>query len=103
MYMQDNGNCFNQNENVTTLLDDSRKDHVVIGEAALILVIIEREISVLSLIDALAGMARLGGSDIRQAEINKAINWLKSFDEPEKALLQEPYLKTLAGLNDEMS
>jgi len=77
------------------------KGYVIIGEAALSIALGQRVVSVHSLIDELDHMANAGGSEARLSEITKASAWLKSFEEPERAVHQVPYLQTLAGLNDE--
>jgi hypothetical protein len=35
------------------------------------------------------------------SDISEATKWLKSFEEPDRAVHNVPYLQTLAGLNDE--
>lgn len=82
-------------------IQHDEKGHVIIGEAALSLALSEKEISVLSLINELGHMMNAGGSDDRLSMISEARCWLKSFETPEQAVRQIPYLRTLAGLNDE--
>lgn len=82
-------------------IQHDEKGHVIIGEAALSLALSEREISVQSLIEELGYMAKAGGSPSRLSDISEARSWLRSFDQPDVAVLHVPYLKTLAGLNDE--
>ncbi|WP_061718944.1 hypothetical protein [Pantoea trifolii] len=77
------------------------KGYVIIGEAALSIALGQRVVSVHSLIDELEYMANAGGSNARLSDISEATNWLKSFEEPDRAVRNVPYLQTLAGLNDE--
>ena len=77
------------------------KGYVIIGEAALSIALGQRVVSVQSLIDELDLMANAGGSNARLSDISEAVSWLKSFEEPDRAVRNVPCLQTLAGLNDE--
>lgn len=83
------------------LLQDDGNGHVIIGESALHLALAKKEISVISLIAELGYVAADKCSDERLAEISEARSWLKSLITPDRAEHSEPYLHTLAGLNEE--
>lgn len=77
------------------------KGYVIIGEAALSIALGQRVVNVQSLIDELDHMANAGGSNSRLSDISEAVSWLQSFEEPDRAVRNVPYLQSLAGLNDE--
>jgi len=81
------------------LFQNHEKGHAIIGEAALSLALCEKEISIASLFAQLGRMAKSENSTLRLQQIYKARDWLMSFDSPEVAEKQVPYLQTLAGLN----
>ncbi|MEN4522762.1 hypothetical protein [Pantoea agglomerans] len=83
------------------LLQDDGNGHVIIGVAALHLALAKKEISVISLIAELGYMAADKCSDERLTEISEARSWLKRVITPDRAEHSEPYLRTLASLNEE--
>lgn len=83
------------------LIQNNVKSHVIIGEAALSLALGDQQISVSSLICTLSRMAKTEKSENRLLKINEAKDWLQSFESPEYALKEVPYLQTLAGVNEE--
>jgi len=85
------------------LFQNDEKGHVIIGEAALSLALGEKEISIASLFTQLGLMAKSESNADRLEKIDKARNWLSSFTSPAVAQQQVPYLRTLAGLNEELN
>jgi hypothetical protein len=85
------------------LIQNDEKGHVIIGEAALSLALGEKEISIASLFTQLGLMAKSENNADRLEKIDKARNWLSSFTSPAVAQQQVPYLRTLAGLNEELN
>ncbi|WP_286863992.1 MULTISPECIES: hypothetical protein [Pantoea] len=85
------------------LIQNDEKGHVIIGEAALSLALGEKEISIASLFTQLGLMAKSESNADRLEKIDKARNWLSSFTSPAAAQQQVPYLRTLAGLNEELN
>lgn len=85
------------------LIQDNEKGYVIIGEAALSLALGGREINVASLLSELGHMAKAKCSADRLARIADAQRWLKSFISDEVAVKNEPYLRTLAGLNEKLN
>lgn len=83
------------------LLQDDGNGHVIIGEAALHLALVKKEISVISLTAELGYIAADKCSDERLAEISEARSWMKRSVTPDRTEQSEPYLRTLAGLNEE--
>ncbi|WP_336750088.1 hypothetical protein [Pantoea vagans] len=83
------------------LIQDDEKGHVIIGEAALHLALAEKEINVISLIAELGRMAAGVSCDKRLGDISEARSWLKKYANPGCAEQPVPYLRTLAGLNEE--
>jgi len=85
------------------LIQNDEKGHVIIGEAALSLALGEKETSIASLFTQLGLMAKSESNADRLEKIDKARNWLSSFTSPAVAQQQLPYLRTLAGLNEELN
>ena len=85
------------------LLQNDEKGHVIIGEAALSLALGEKEISIASLFTQLGFMAKSERNADRLTKISEARSWLSSFTSPAVAQQQVPYLRTLAGLNEELN
>ncbi|TPD95645.1 hypothetical protein FJP68_02555 [Pantoea vagans] len=85
------------------LIQNDEKGHVIIGEAALSLALGEKKISIASLFTQLGLMAKSENNADRLEKIDKARNWLSSFTSPAVAQQQVPYLRTLAGLNEELN
>lgn len=77
--------------------------NVIIGEAALSLAIEEKDINITSIFNQLSLMASNTTSGPRLARINEARNLLLSFDTRELSVLQQPLLRKLSDLNDEIS
>ncbi|SFN21645.1 hypothetical protein SAMN05428971_0558 [Candidatus Pantoea varia] len=85
------------------LFQNDEKGHVIIGEAALSLALGEKEISIASLFTQLGFMAKSERNADRLTKISEARSWLSSFTSPAVAQQQVPYLRTLAGLNEELN
>lgn len=87
---------------LTVLFQDDEKGYAIIGEAALRLALVRKEINVASLISMLNQMTQDVDDEGRLKELSEANTWLMRF----KTLnrddeLRMPYLQTLVGLNED--
>lgn len=81
------------------LFQNNVKDYAIIGEAALRLALVKKEISISSLIAMLEQMAECNESDLMLNELSEARNWLKTFLTQDLNSLDEPYLLALIDCN----
>lgn len=87
---------------LTVIFQDDEKGYAIIGEAALRLALVRKEINVASLISMLNRMTQDVDDEGRLKELSEANTWLMRF----KTLnrddeLRMPYLQTLVGLNED--
>jgi hypothetical protein len=87
---------------ITVLFQDDVKGYAIIGEAALRLALVKKEINVTSLISMLEQMTHEVDDGRRLNQLSEASMWLMRF----KTLNRDdesrvPYLKTLVGLNED--
>ena len=75
------------------------KDYAIIGEAALRLALVKKEISISSLIAMLEPMAECSENELMLNEISEARNWLKTFLTQDLNSVDEPYLLALIDCN----
>ena len=80
---------------------DEERVPVIMGEAALYLALIEREIDVSSLMEQLKSMATGSCSDDRLCKIFEAISWLKKFTSTGFKKQPMSYLRILNSLNED--
>ncbi|WP_336185808.1 hypothetical protein [Klebsiella grimontii] len=81
------------------LFQNNVKDYAIIGEAALRLALVKKEISISSLIAMLEQMAECNESDLMLNELSEARNWLKTFLTQDLNSVDEPYLLALIDCN----
>lgn len=84
------------------LLHDDDKGYEIVGEAALRLALVRKEITVISLCTMLDHMADDVDSEIRLSELHEARRWLSGFMTSEQQSdYGRRYLQTLGSLNEE--
>lgn len=81
------------------LFQNNVKDYAIIGEAALRLALVKKEISISSLIAMLEQMAECNESDLMLNELSEARNWLNTFLTQDLNSVDEPYLLALIDCN----
>lgn len=81
------------------LFQNNVKDYAIIGEAALRLALVKKEISISSLIAMLEQMAECNEGDLMLNELSEARNWLKTFLTQDLNSVDEPYLLALIDCN----
>lgn len=81
------------------LFQNNVKDYAIIGEAALRLALVKKEICISSLIAMLEQMAECNESDLMLNELSEARNWLKTFLTQDLNSVDEPYLLALIDCN----
>ena len=81
------------------LIQNDGKSNAIIGEAALRLVLVRKDINIFSLIAMLEHMATSVDSDTRLRELTEARIWLKQLSKRENVNVNEPYIQALMDFN----
>ncbi|QPF30600.1 hypothetical protein IYV58_27705 (plasmid) [Klebsiella sp. BDA134-6] len=81
------------------LFQNDVKDCAILGESALRLALVKKEISISSLIAMLEQMAECNENELMLNELSEARNWLKTFLTQDLNSVDEPYLLALIDCN----